>query len=386
MINILVFGMTENPGGMESAVMSYYRKLNGSELHFDFLCNEAGPLAYQDEMLAGGSKIFRIPARSRDFRAYQGAMRDFFTQYARNYEAIWVNTCSLANIDYLVQARKYGIERRIIHSHNAMNMDSRLRGVLHGLNKWRVSQYATDFWACSESAARWFYREPALGKAVIIRNAIDVKSYVFSPERRAAIRASLGCGDSCCLVGNVGRLHFQKNQMFALDIFRRFREKCPDSKLVLVGQGPDREKLLARTRALDLEGDVVFAGVQTNVPDWLSAMDLFLFPSTFEGLGIAALEAQASGLPVLASSDVIPTEVGMSAHYQTCSLTASPEAWAEKLDEMRRTLRRKDAAEMQRLLSEKGFEIDAASDMLKALFMEGRQDALEERHGAVSNC
>ncbi len=384
MVNVLVFGMTENPGGMESSVMNYYRELNGAGLHFDFLCNEAGPLAYQDEMLAGGSRIFRIPARSRDFRAYLRAMKAFFSEYARSYEAIWVNTCSLANIDYLVEAKKYGIGRRIIHSHNAMNMDSRLRGVLHSLNKGRVSKYATDFWACSESAARWFYRGSVLGRVQIIRNAIDAKSYAFSPERRAAIRAELGCGENCCLVGNVGRLHFQKNQMFALEVYCRFREKCPDSMLVLVGQGPDREKLEARTRALNLEGTVVFAGVQTNIPDWLSAMDLFLFPSAFEGLGIAALEAQASGLPVLASSDVIPIEVGISDHYQTRSLAASPEVWADKLDEMRRTLRRKEMTEMQALFSEKGFDIDTASEALKALFL-GRRDTLEERHGLVSD-
>lgn len=369
MKHILVFGMTENPGGVESFLMTYLRKLNRNALHFDFLCNERGTIAYQDELTESGAKFICVTARSENFGAYRRDMRAFFSEHARDYDAIWVNICSLANIDYLVYAKKYGIERRIIHSHNSQNMDSKLRGLLHRLGRARLPRYATDFWACSDDAARWFYNPSLQSRVEIIRNAIDVQRFAFSPEGRARIRAALGCGDDCCIVGNVGRLHFQKNQMFALEIFRHFLEKHPGSKLVLVGQGEDEVKLKARAGALGIEQSVIFAGVQRNVPEWLSAMDLYLFPSIFEGLGIAALEAQANGLPVLASSDVIPAEVGICDHYQTCALNKPPEVWADRLDTMRRTMNRIDGAALKRRFSEKGYDIDVEAAKLERLLL-----------------
>lgn len=368
MIRILVFGMTENPGGVESFIISYYRHLNGNGMRFDFLCNDSGTIAYQEELTANGSRIFRVTARSRNPRVYRREMNAFFQEHARDYDVIWVNVCSLANIDYLKLALKSGIPRRIIHSHNSMNMDGRLRGLLHALNRRRIDQYATDFWACSNDAAQWFYREGLMDKVVLVQNAIEVDQFAFSPARRSEIRGFLGCDDGCCLIGNVGRLHFQKNQMFALEVFKQFLNRVPNSRLVLVGQGEDAEKLRQRAKELDIESHVSFAGVQRNISDWLSAMDVFLFPSKFEGLGIAALEAQANGLPVLASGGVIPAEVGLSAYYQTCDLDAPPEDWAEKLEALY-GLKRQSSSDMKRLFREKGFDIAEESEKLRELLL-----------------
>ena len=135
---------------------------------------------------------------------------------------------SLANIDYLKMAKKYGIKRRIIHSHNSQNMDSRLRGILHKYNKKRIAYYVTDFWSCSKEASEWFYDSSIIKKSIIISNAIDVEKYCFDDVKRKKLRRDLKWEENY-IIGNIGRLHFQKNQMFILDIFEKLIKKEPKS-------------------------------------------------------------------------------------------------------------------------------------------------------------
>ena len=333
MTRVLVFGMTENPGGVESFLVNYYRNIDREKLQFDFLCNSHEPVAYEEELIALGGRTFHITARSKNRQLYKQELEEVFKKHANEWAAIWVNVCSLANIDYLKIAKKYNIEKRIIHSHNSSNMDSKLRGILHYINKLSLEKYATDFWACSDDAARWFYSGETLKKAVFIHNAIDVNRMKFDSEKRKEIRDMYGLQDKF-VIGNVGRLHFQKNQEFAIEVFKLYHKKKPDSVLVLVGQGEDEEKLKLKAKEYDLTESVLFPGVQKDIRGWLSSFDLFLFPSVFEGLGIAALEAQAVGIPILASKDVIPEEVKMNDNFEFFELNEGPENWCEKLEDM----------------------------------------------------
>ena len=184
MKRILVFGMTENPGGVESFLINYYRHIDRNKIQFDFLCNTHELVAYEEELIALGGRVFHITARSKNRNLYKKQLKEVFEKHSKEWSAIWVNVCSLANIDYLKLAKKYGINKRIIHSHNSQNMDNTLRGFLHKWNKKRIDDYATDFWACSEDAAKWFYKDDVLSKAVIIHNAIDVTRLSFDEEKR----------------------------------------------------------------------------------------------------------------------------------------------------------------------------------------------------------
>lgn len=333
MIRILVFGMTENPGGVESFLISYYRHIDRNRIQFDFLCNSHNLVAYEDELVALGGRVFHITARSKNKILYRKELEEVFRKHASEWYAIWVNVCSLANIDYLKMAKKYGIKKRIIHSHNSQNMDSKLRLVFHKWNKKSIGKYATDFWACSKDAAQWFYNDELMKKAVMIHNAIDVERMRFDKEKRNAIRKQYDMRNKF-VIGNVGRLHFQKNQEFAIDVFNDYRRSNPNSVLVLVGQGEDEEKLRKKVYAYGLEKDVLFAGIQRDIQAWLSCFDLFLFPSKFEGLGIAALEAQANSLPVIASNGVIPSEVKMNDNFEFFDLEAGVEKWSSKINGM----------------------------------------------------
>ncbi len=368
MYRVLVFGMTENPGGVESFLMGYYRKIDRSRIQFDFLANSHNPIAYEDEVETMGAHVYHVAPRSRQPIQYVREMTALFQRHAKEYDAIWVNVSSLANIDYLREAKKYGIPRRIIHSHNSRNMDSRLRGRLHEINKKRVAEYATDFWACSEDAAKWFYTDDILKKAVIIHNAIDTDEFVYDKAAGDRVRQELGIPLDACVLGNVGRLHFQKNQMFALEIFRAFLKLEPDAYLVLVGQGEDREKLEKHARELQIEKRVIFAGVRDNVNDFLSSFQIFLFPSLFEGLSIAALEAQANGVPILASNKVIPEELRINDNFRFLSLHRPAEEWAKEAYYMLRHTGRIDHASVKRGFVQKGYEIHTEVRKLEQLF------------------
>ena len=346
MYNVLVFGMTENPGGVESFLMNYYRRIDLNLFHFDFLCNSYDPVAFEDEIHAMGGRTVHFTSRRRNPVRFRRELESFFAKHAAEYQAIWVNVNSLANIDYLKMAQKYGIPKRIIHSHNAQNMDTKLRGMLHEANRGSLGRYATDFWACSEYAAKWFYAGKG-GKgelrhpAVVIRNAIDVEKIRDGVARREEFRRQAG-GESDWsdkyIIICIGRLHFQKNQKFAIDIMADLIPEMPDARLVLIGQGEDEDMLRAHVREKGLENEVYFAGVVTDIPGWLGAADFFLFPSVFEGLGIAGLEAQAAGLPVLASADVIPRDIAVTDLLRFYPLEKEAAEWANEIIQMRNSM------------------------------------------------
>ncbi|MBQ9859243.1 MAG: glycosyltransferase family 1 protein [Clostridia bacterium] len=328
MRKILVFGMNDNPGGMESFIMSYYRRINRQRIQFDFLTN-CPTIAYEDEIEQLGGRVFKICARSRNYRRYRQQLTAFFEAHAADYSAVWLNTCSLANIDYLKMAKRYGIPRRIIHSHNAQNMDSPLRGVLHLLNKGSVRRYATDFWACTRAAGAFFYSPALLAHPRYreIPNAIDTAAYTFDPAVREQVRRQLQ-GEDKLVVGHVGRLHFQKNQTFLLEIFKEIYARRPDARLWLVGQGEDEDKLRRRTEELGLTAAVRFLGVRQDVSALMQGMDVFVFPSLFEGLGIVLIEAQAAGLGCVTSS-AVPADARVTDLITYLPLDAAPAVWAQ---------------------------------------------------------
>ena len=234
-IKVLVFGMTDNPGGMESCVMNYYRNIDWSDVQFDFLCNWEN-MVYADEVTAKGSKIYTIPQKSKDYKAYKKALDDFFKAHKGEYDVFWYNTCTLTNIDYLVYAKKYGIKKRIIHAHNSGNETSKLRGIFHYLNKTRLSQYATDYWSCSMVASEYFYNENIINspKHHIINNAIQTKDYAFDEAVRNEIRKEYKLEDKY-VIGHVGRFQYQKNHEFLVDVFNEYLKLDNKAVLMLVG-------------------------------------------------------------------------------------------------------------------------------------------------------
>ena len=368
MKKILVFGMTDIPGGMESVIMNYYRFIDKEKIQFDFLCNTE-KVAYEEEINKLGGKIFRIPARSKGYFKYKNALKNFYKEHSKDYSCIWINVCSLANIDYLKMAKKYGIKTRIIHCHNSQNMDSKLRGLLHKFNRLFISNYATDFWTCSDFASPWFYSQNIIKSKTykVINNAIDLNKFGFSEDIRDLYRKELGFDDNTLVIGNVGRFHFQKNHPFIINIFEKIVDKKPNSVLLLIGAGEDEEKIRNLVNEKNLKQKVIFLGKREDVNNILQAMDVFLFPSVFEGFGLALVEAQAASLKIFASSDCIPEIVKLDKkNFNSISLNENSDVWAQKIiDSCKNSSKRISNSE---IIKSAGYDIEKESKDMQEFF------------------
>ncbi len=328
-IRVLVVGMTATAGGVENFLMAYCGRIDPKRVRFDFL-SRYEDAAYPERRQALG-RTFVIPRRSEDPVKYYRAIRAFFEQHAKEYDVIWDNECMFNDMTPLKLAAEYGIPVRIAHSHNPQNADPSLggkaRGTLHRVQRRSLARYANVLWSCSEESARWAC--PAMDLPfTIIPHAIDAWEYVFDPAVRAEVRAHYGLTD-CLVVGHVGRLQYQKNQTFLLEAFARLHQREPRARLVLVGDGPNLLTLEAKAVELGVESEVLFLGHRDDVPRLLQAFDLYAMPSRFEGLGMAAVEAQAAGLTCLLS-DAFPKEADITGHVSFLP-PDDPDLWAERM-------------------------------------------------------
>ena len=327
--HILVFGITDKSGGVESVIMNYFRNINRDKFQFDFLCNTE-KVAYADEIKKLGGKIYIIPARSKGYFAYRKALKKFFKENGEKYDIFWMNVCSLANIDYLKFAKRAGIPRRIIHAHNSKNMDSKLRGVLHLINRTTIDDFASDFWTCEKSSAEFFYPEIMSSKIKTINNAIDLEKFKFSESVRKKYRKENKLEKKKVIV-NIGRIHFQKNQRFILDLAEELHKKDKNIIIRLIGDGEEFEEIKASIKEKSLNKYVFMLGSRNDIPEALSGSDLLLFPSLFEGNPLALTEAEASGIKTVASKESYTGKRKLSQTVSTLSLEEPKDKWVEKI-------------------------------------------------------
>lgn len=220
---------------------------------------------------------------------------------AQEYAAVHINSGALFyNAILLWAARCCGVRNRISHSHSAQ----RKTGLLRALLREMVARNATHRLACSAAAARALFPERVARNAIIVRNGIDTKKFAYDEETRKEYRKKLGYTKEDFVIGHVGRFEEVKNHAFLLDVFAEITRQCPHARLLLLGDGPLTGSIKEKTKAFGLEQQVIFAGVQDEPEKYYCAMDVFVLPSLYEGLGIVNIEAQASGLPCVVSEGV----------------------------------------------------------------------------------
>lgn len=333
-IYILQLGMTKNIGGMETYLMSQYRKLDKKYIQYDFVnLSKDDKMAFSEEIKNNGSKIYSVPKRKyHPFLHYYEMMKILFHN-RKKYKYIVLNTCHLYYIFPLFFAKIIQIPNRIIHSHNSDDeiKISFFRKILININKILMHFSVTDYWACSEIAGKWMFKNRNFR---VIHNAINVSDFVYNESIRQKVRTKLGLLKDEFLIGHVGRFSYQKNHDFLIDVFNEVHRRLPESVLILIGDAVEDElyinKAKQKVKELNLVENVRFLGIRNDVPEIMQAMDCFLFPSRFEGLGIVIIEAQTAGLPCYVSS-VIPNEVKITNLVDFISLNESPENWAEKI-------------------------------------------------------
>lgn len=312
-------------GGIDRYLLNYCSRI--SEIQFDFAVvdNKIGILEPQLEVL--GCHIYRVPRQRNGFRANYNAIKQILTQ--NTYDAVHVHL-GYRGVVALWCAKRCGVKTRIVHAHIAAEPETRKQRIIRKGFTWLVKRLATHLAACGVDAAKWVWGEKtyAKGKVTIHNNAIETAKYAYSEEARATVRADLGIGMDVLVVGHVGRLCAQKNQLRLLDIFAEMHRQCSNSVLLLVGRGELDDPIRRKTEALGLSDAVRLLGVRDDVPRLLSAFDAFVFPSTHEGLPFTLIETQCNGLPAVSADTVTPL-VKLGEDVEFLSLSQSDTVWAQ---------------------------------------------------------
>lgn len=288
-----------NNAGTEKVIMNLYNNIDQEKVHFDFLVNKPGLL--DEEIKKNGAKIFYI--NNSDKKIYYKSLIKFFNE--NNYEIIHVHT--QGNMELILKAaKKSKIKCRIIHSHTARQDIPKILKILKLYRNIQIERNATDFFACSEDAAKWLFPHK-YKSAKIVNNAIEIKRFLFNEEIRKKLRNDLKVKDDEKIIINIGRFAHQKNHTKIIKIAKKVIDNNKKIKFVFVGTGILEEDIKSEIKNNHIEDNFILLGNRNDVNELLMAADLFLFPTLYEGLGIAVVEAQFSGLKCI-TSERVPKE------------------------------------------------------------------------------
>lgn len=343
-------------GGLETMLMNYYRNIDRNKIQFDFLVHRKERADYDDEIETMGGRIYRISRLNPFSIAYRNELKHFFEMH-REYQMIHVHQDCLSSVALKI-GKQCGIPIRIAHSHNA-SQDKNLKYLIKMFYKQSIAKYATHLLACSKEAGQWMFGGADFQ---ILNNAIDAEKYTYNENVRKQLRDEMVILPNELVVGHVGRFFYQKNHDFLIDIFEALTKKV-SCKLLLVGDGELRTKIEDRVRAKKLEDRVIFTGIREDVANLMQAMDVFVFPSLYEGLGIVGIEAQASGLPCF-FSERVPSEAMIIEPVKKLSLSQSSDYWAMQIFQMK-NINRKDT---YREICEAGYDIKENAERLQKYY------------------
>lgn len=324
MVNSLHFG------GLQSFIMNVYHNIDRSQIQFDFIVIPEAQIDLYDEVRQLGARIFVCPKyKFTNHFEYVVWWNDFFQSHPE-YKVIHGHVRSTSAI-YLSIAKKYGL-KTIAHSHSTSNGKGIL-GIVKTMMQYPTRNIADYLFSCSDISGKWMYGENALLKTNyrMIPNGIDLQKFAYQPEKRYEVRQNLGIKDNEFVIGHIGRFTKPKNHIFLIQLFGRFLKQYPNSRLLLVGDGELWPIIQKECKKQQLGSKVIFTGAQSNPEDYYQAMDVFVFPSLWEGLPVSVVEAQASGLPCLLS-DTIMRNVELTPLVRYISL-GDMKAWEKVLAE-----------------------------------------------------
>ncbi len=366
MIRILHVVGTMDLGGAETFIMNLYRKIDRENVQFDFLCHNRIEAKYTEEIFAMGGKMYMIEGMSHvGFFKYQKNLYKFFKSHPE-YQVVHSHQNDLNGI-ILKQAARAGVKVRVSHSHTEYHYKRFLRKAMFTFFKWNVNRYATDAFACSKPSGNMLYTGKLRKNFDVIYNGIDTQKFAFSEDKRKTLNSELKLGDGP-VIGHVGRFAPVKNHTFIIDIFNEFLKVYPNAKLVLVGTGDTLAKTKEKVKALGIDNNVFFLGSRTDVDCILSGIDIFLFPSIFEGLPVSVVEAQCSGLQVI-TSDTISEDTVITDLITRMSLSCSAKQWAEKLAELYINSKSVDRCAYANTVNNAGFDAKQIAKSLVDIYL-----------------
>ena len=340
-------------GGLEGTALNYYKYIDRSRIQYDFLIDEDSPHSMPEELIKDlGGRILTVPPYQKA-PAYHKALYTLFK--TEHYPLVFshINTLSVFP---LYAAYRAGVPVRVALSQSTAGKDGLIRNAMKYTLRNFSRTFATHWCACSRLAGQFQFGNKAMysGKVRIWPNAIELERFAYNEAVRHEMRKVLGL-EGKFVVGHAGRFMHQKNHMFLLEIFREVKARKPESALLLAGDGPLFNMFREKVNALGLSEDVVFAGNVHDMERYYQAMDVFIFPSLYEGLPVVGSEVQVSGLPFLCADTVTP-ETKFCDNMRFMSLRESARDWAREALRISNGHIRRDMSQPAR---DAGFDIKA---------------------------
>lgn len=370
---LYVINGTLNHGGTEAVVLNYYYLLDRHKVQIDFMLHTTTEESFSNPLCKNvretGANIWCVPPRRDNIKKnYQEIIRILSSQH---YDIIHVHMdCVGAYI--LRIAKRCGMKTRIAHSHGRnvlLKVDS-LKSLLHKMYlefcRFDIRIQATQYMACSIHSAEWLFgrKRVKAHQVYILHNAINIRQYSYNVDVRKRVRKQLDM-ENALVIGHVGRFSYEKNHKYLVEVFSEIYRMQNDARLLLVGTGELEAEVRNQVKALHLENAVLFYGTSSKVYELLQAMDLFVFPSYSEGFGMAAVEAQAAGLPCFVSeSGQISDELFVTDLIRRLPGNR-PEQWAREILRYKNYDRKNMAEELQKA----GYDIDIESRKLEAYYL-----------------
>lgn len=324
MIRVLHVVTYMGRGGLETMLMNYYRHIDRSKVQFDFLVHREFEADYDEEIKSLGGRIYHVSRLVPWSRRYKAELRRFFRTHPE-YKIVHVHQDCLSSVA-LQCAKECGIPVRIAHSHNS-NQDKNIKYLFKRYYMRKIPETATELFACGKAAGDWMFG----GKIYrLLPNAIAAEKYIYEEEKAKKIKKELDL-EKNIVIGHIGRFNPQKNHKFLIDIFEKCFEKNQKVRLMLIGDGEGRKEIENKVKERGLQDNVIFMGVRRDVPELLQAMDVFVFPSLYEGLPVTMIEEQAAGVPAVISDQVSEECIITKDLVKVEGLEETPEQWAGEI-------------------------------------------------------
>lgn len=354
-----------NTGGIETLLMNIYRNINREKVQFDFMLHRDYAGFYDEEIKNLGGRIYSgVPFNPLKHKKYLDSLDEVFSKHKDEYKIIHAhNSFSMFT---LRAAKNAGIPVRIAHSHNPKPTFDIKKSIFKRYNKYKLKDYTTHMFACSKTAGQWLFGKKAYeeGKVKIINNGIEPEKFVFNSIIRKKLRKELNIEDKF-VIGHVGRFNKQKNHKFIIKVFNEVVKNQENAVLLLIGEGELKDKVKEEATKLGIIDKILFLDVVPNVNEYLQAMDVFLFPSLYEGLGIVAIEAQGAGLECVVA-DTVPKEAFITNHIHSLSLQDSLQNWSKEILRFNRGYERENNSEV---VKKAGYDIKEIAKNLEQFYL-----------------
>lgn len=355
-VKILHFCIADKIGGIEVFIKSIVENINVDEFEIGILSN-TNEYVFRDYFESKNIPVYIMPSVKQYFK-----YKRFLKEIMNNYDIIHFHKNSASNILACNIAKKLG-KKIIVHSHNTMPSSGKVTTILHKLNKNKLNKLADYKFACSNLAGNWLFNN---NDFVIINNGIDINKFKFNDLIRNKLRKDYKISTDDIVIGHVGRFNEQKNHKFLITVLENLK-KYSSYKLLLIGDGILENEVRSIVDEKELSGDVIFLGQVENICDYYNMMDVFVFPSLYEGFPISLVEVAANGLPAVISSSVT-NETIINDNMHQLELTLGEESWAKYICKRKLELERLDNGHLN--VEEKGYAFSSSMRIIEKIYKE----------------